>query len=169
MAEELASAAISMALALKNQFDKMSETDSTAQSLCDLVRNVAYTLQDALGRHVFASTSPNTLHHIQIVHSRLADLNQWISNYMHAGKTKGLLQRLRDYFYAGGNLDELNRLSLELDCALQCLDLSLNMQICAGVQRLIQLQSTVAQNVFHIVQQLLADWMTLTWPKKSPR
>jgi hypothetical protein len=153
MAELAASAAISMALALKSQFDKMCEADSTAKSLYGLVRNVAYTLQDALNRKVFASPSSNTLLNIEIVHSRLAELNQWISNYMQAGKTKGILRRLRDYFLAGGNLDELNRLSVELDGAMRCLGLALNMETCAGVQRLIQRQSTVAQHVFHIVQQ----------------
>ena len=153
MAETAASLAIGLVSALIRQLQTMAAADATARKFLQLVKNVAYTLQGAQERGAFRSSPGSILQNLKILHSALQRLEKWINDYNHAGRTKGRLARMRDYFYAGKNLEELNNLCKEIDDAIKCLDLSLNLEICAGVKDLVEQQSGVAREVFDMIQK----------------
>jgi hypothetical protein len=153
MAETVASLAISLANALINRVRAMAAVDDAAKKLLEIVKSLCYTLEEARERGTFRSSASSTYQYISTVHSKLQDLELWITNYHNAGKSRGMLRRMRDYFFAGSNLEELQGLSQDLDHAFKCLNLSLSLEISAGVKELVQQQSSIAQQVVGIIQQ----------------
>jgi hypothetical protein len=154
MAELVASLAMEVVHRIVEQTEKLAATDEAAKRIMVLVRNMGFTIEEAMERGVFRSLSlENTKRNLDIVLAKLRELESWITEYNNAGKKKGRLARLRDYFYAGKNLEQLKSLSQELDGAFRRMDLSLSLEVCAGVKDLVEHQSDIAQDVFQLIQQ----------------
>jgi len=153
MADIAASFAIQIAGALVQQLRSMAEVDEASKKLLSIVENICYALDDAQRRGAFRSATDSTMGNIARLRQLLEELQAWVNNYNHAGKTKGMLARMRDYFCAGKDLDKLSSLGEELDRAFKSLHLSLNLEICAVVKDLVVQQSGVAREVFQMIQQ----------------
>lgn len=153
MAETAASLSIQCAMILVQQLQKMGEVDTTAKYLESTLRSITYTLEEAQKRGTFRGAPESTCRNISIVHEKLQELQSWVTDYQNTGKTKGMLARLRDYWYAGQHLDKLKKLSLELDQAFKDMHLCLSLEICAGVKDLVEHQSSVAKEVFEMIQR----------------
>ncbi len=131
----------------------MAATDETAKKLLNIVKNVFYALEEARERGMFRTALESTCRNINTVYLKLQELQTWITNYNNEGRTKGMLRRFRDYFYAGDNLNQLNSLSMELDAAFKNMHMSLSLEVCAGVKDLVDHQSSIAKEVFGMIQQ----------------
>jgi hypothetical protein len=151
MAESAVQLALNLAVRIIRRFETLAEADATAARLLALVSNVQYALRDAQNRdyHLGSQLVDN-------VREKLQKLEDWILRYEQHGNTgqgKGKITRLLDYFHAGKNLEELKRLSQELDEACRCLGLQLNLETCAGIKQIIEQQKIIAAMAFDLVQK----------------
>jgi hypothetical protein len=150
--ELAATTAMSLVAALIHQLNAMAEVDEVSKRLKAIVKNLEYALEGARERGSFRSSHGSTKAHLESVNTKLRQLQEWITNYQNAGRG-GMLRRMKEYFFACSNLEELRRLSQELDDACKGLNLSLNLEICAGVKELLQQQSNIAKDVVDIIEQ----------------
>jgi hypothetical protein len=153
MAETAATLSIELLKALVNRLDVLATTDETAKRLLQMTKSMSYTLEEARDQGTFKNATSCTRQNVEKLCDAIKGLQSWIDEYNNAGKTKGKLRRLRDYFYAGNNLNTLKALSKELDQAFKSLNLSLNLEVCAGVKDLVQQQFFLAKEVVGIIQQ----------------
>jgi hypothetical protein len=122
----------------------------------DFAKNLVHVMESILGKAIkegaFKNASGDSLY------QTLLRLQAWLKEYNNAGETKGMLRRLRDYFYAAAgnnsdNMDQLISLSQELGQACMSLRLRPTLPLACladvrgSVQDLVERQSNLAKQV----------------------
>ncbi len=136
-----------------SRYSTTAETDFTAIKVCSLAKNLAYALQEAKDHGSLESPSESFRQNLDMTHRLLKQLDAWTADYMNAGKNKGRLVSLCDYFYAGSNLDVLKKTSEDLDQAVKAMGLVVKMDMCACVKDIIEQQSGIAKDVVEALKQ----------------
>jgi hypothetical protein len=153
MVESVGSSIVQLALAFSRQYSAMNEADLTAIKVCSFAKNVAYALQEAQEEGALESPSDSLRQNLDKMNTLMKQIETWAASYIDAGKKKGRLGRLFDYFYAGSNLDVLKKTSEDVDQAVKDIGLAVRMDLCAGVKDLIEQNNSIAPGVVEALQQ----------------